>query len=70
MIELDYKKERGFKMMKKVYGIKRLLSFLLLGIISVSAIFPYRQVIQDGKFHEVRIQVQNKSTGLDVGKAD
>lgn len=59
-------------MMKKVYGIKRLLSFLLLGlgIISVSAIFPYRQVIQDGKFHEVRIQVQDKSTGLDVGKAD
>ncbi|VKO53311.1 secreted protein [Streptococcus pneumoniae] len=57
-------------MMKKVYGIKRLLSFLLLGIISVSAIFPYRQVIQDGKFHEVRIQVQDKSTDLDVGKAD
>ena len=57
-------------MMKKVYGIQRLLSFLLLGIISVSAIFPYQQVIQDGKFREVRIQVQNKSTGLDVGKAD
>lgn len=57
-------------MMKKVYGIQRLLTFLLLGIVLVSSIFPYRQVIQDGNSHEVRIQVQNKSNGLDVGKAD
>lgn len=57
-------------MMKKVYGIQRLLTFLLLGIVLVSSIFPYRQAIQDGNSHEVRIQVQNKSNGLDVGKAD
>lgn len=49
------------------------MAFLLLGSIAFSNVFFYRQPNPKDTSafsYEVRIGVQNKSSGLDVGKAD
>ena len=58
--------------MRKKRGINQLMAFLLLGSIAFSNVFFYRQPNPKDTSafsYEVRIGVQNKSSGLDVGKA-
>ena len=56
--------------MRKKRGIKKLVTFALLGVFTFSNIIPYQQFIQKNKRLEIRVQSQKKSDGLDVGKAD
>ena len=56
--------------MKKNSGFQKLLVLLLLGVITIGNVIPYRHFIQKGKLYEVGVQVQKKATGRDVGKAD
>ncbi|CTG22774.1 conserved hypothetical protein [Streptococcus pneumoniae] len=54
--------------MRKKRGIKKLVTFALLGVFMFSNTIPYQQFIH--KQLEIRVQSQKKSNGLDVGKAD
>ncbi|HEL2050582.1 TPA: hypothetical protein TY426_000113 [Streptococcus suis] len=54
--------------MRRKRGINKLVTFALLGILTFSNTIPYQHFIQKNKMLE--IQVQKKSNGLDVGKAD
>ena len=56
--------------MRKKRGIKKLVTFALLGVFMFSNTIPYQQFIQKNKQLEIRVQSQKKSKGLDVGKAD
>ena len=56
--------------MRKKRGIKKLVTFALLGVFLFSNTIPYQQFIQKNKQLEIRVQSQKKSKGLDVGKAD
>lgn len=56
--------------MRKKRGIKKLVSFALLGVFTFSNTIPYQQFIQKNKQLGIRVQSQKKSDGLDVGKAD
>ena len=56
--------------MKKDRGIKKLVTFALLGVFMFSNTIPYQQFIQKNKQLEIRVESQKKSDGLDVGKAD
>ena len=56
--------------MRKKRGIKKLVTFALLGVFMFSNTIPYQQFIKKNKQLEIRVQSQKKSKGLDVGKAD
>ena len=57
--------------MKKNSGIHKLLTFLLLGTIVFSNISLYKHPIQkDYLDNSYEVRMQNKTNGLDVGKAD
>ena len=56
--------------MRKKRGIKKLVTFALLGVFMFSNTIPYQQFIQKNRQLEVRVQSQERSNGLDVGKAD
>ena len=56
--------------MRKKCGIKKLVTFALLGVFMFSNTIPYQQFIQKNKQFEIRLQSQKNSNGLDVGKAD
>ena len=56
--------------MRKKRGIKKIVTFALLGVFMFSNTIPYQQFIQKNKQLEIRVQSQKKSNGLDVGKAD
>ena len=56
--------------MRKKRGIKKLVTFALLGVFMFSNTIPYQQFIQKNKRLELRVESQEKSDGLDVGKAD
>ena len=56
--------------MRKKRGIKKLVTFALLGVFMFSNTIPYPQFIQKNKRLEIRVQSQKKSNGLNVGKAD
>ncbi|HHD9702771.1 TPA: PhrA family quorum-sensing system peptide [Streptococcus pneumoniae] len=56
--------------MRRNLGIKKIVTFALLGVFMFSNTIPYQQFIQKNKQLEVRVQSQKESNGLDVGKAD
>ncbi|WP_155969846.1 PhrA family quorum-sensing system peptide [Streptococcus ruminantium] len=56
--------------MKKNCGIQKLVTLALLGIFTFSNMIPYPQFVQKNRQFEIRVQSQEKSNGLDVGKAD
>ena len=56
--------------MRRNRGIKKLVTFALLGVFMFSNTIPYQQFIQKNRQLEIRVQSQKKSNGLDVGKAD
>lgn len=56
--------------MRKKRGIKKLVTFALLGVFMFSNTISYQQFIQKNKQLEIRVQSQKESNGLDVGKAD
>lgn len=56
--------------MRKKRGIKKLVTFVLLGVFTFSNTIPYQQFIQKDKQLEIRVQSQKKSDGLDVGKEE
>ncbi|MCO8230646.1 PhrA family quorum-sensing system peptide [Streptococcus suis] len=56
--------------MRKKRGIKKLVTFALLGVFMFSNTIPYQQFIQKDRQYDIRVQSQKKSNGLDVGKAD
>lgn len=56
--------------MRKKRGIKKLVTFALLGVFMLSNTIPYQQFIQKNKQLEIRVQSQKKSNGLDIGKDD
>ena len=56
--------------MRKKRGIKKLVTFALLGVFMFSNTIPCQQFIQKNKQFEIRVQSQKKSNGFDVGKAD
>ena len=56
--------------MRKKRGIKKVVTFALLGDVMFSNTIPYQQFIQKNKRLEIRVQSQKKSDGLDVGKTD
>ena len=53
--------------MRKKRGIKKLVTFALLGVFMFSNTIPYQQFIQKNKQLEIQVQSQKKSNGLDVG---
>lgn len=56
--------------MRKKRGIKKLVTFALLGVFMSSNTIPYQQFVQKNRQLEIRVQSQKKSNGLDVGKDD
>ena len=56
--------------MRKKRGIKKLVTFALLGVFMFSNTIPYQQFIQKDRQYDIRVKSQKKSNGLDVGKAD
>jgi len=56
--------------MRKKRGIKKLVTFALLGVFMFSNTIPYQQFIQKDRQYDIRVQSQKRSNGLDVGKAD
>ncbi len=56
--------------MRKKRGIKKIVTFALLGVFMFSNTISYQQFIQKNKQLEIRVQSQKESNGLDVGKAD
>ncbi|MCG5642099.1 MULTISPECIES: PhrA family quorum-sensing system peptide [Streptococcus] len=56
--------------MRKKRGIKKLVTFVLLGVFMFSNTIPYQQFIQKDRQYDIRVKSQKKSNGLDVGKAD
>ncbi len=56
--------------MRKKRGIKKIVTFALLGVFTFSNTIPYQQFVQKDKRLEIRVKSQKKSNGLDVGKAD
>ncbi|WP_438467503.1 PhrA family quorum-sensing system peptide [Streptococcus pluranimalium] len=56
--------------MRKKRGIKKLVTFALLGVFMFSNTIPYQQFIQKDRQYDIRVQSQKKSNELDVGKAD
>ncbi len=56
--------------MRKKRGIKKLVTFALLGVFMFSNTIPYQQFIRKDRQYDIRVQSQKKSNGLDVGKAD
>lgn len=59
--------------MKKKRGITQLITLLLLGSIAFNNVifqrYPNPKKIATSSY-EVRVELQNRSSGLDVGKAD
>ena len=55
--------------MKKNCGIQKIVTLALLGIFTFSNMIPYPQFVQKNRQFEIRVQSQEKSNGLDVGKA-
>ena len=70
MLESKQGNRKGFHCMTKKRGIKKLVTFALLGVFMFSNTIPYQQFIQKNKQLEIRVQSQKKSNGLDVGKSD
>ena len=64
------RKQKGVSQMKKNRGIQKLAILVLLGFFTFSNTIPYQQFIQKNKRLELRVESQEKSDGLDVGKAD
>lgn len=56
--------------MRKKRGIKKIVTFALLGVFMFSNTISYQQFIQKNKQLEIRVRSQKESNGLDVGKAD
>lgn len=56
--------------MRKKRGIKKLVTFALLGVFMFSNTIPYQQFIRKDRQYDIRVQSQKKSNGLDIGKAD
>ncbi|HEM3561905.1 TPA: hypothetical protein U1B53_002099 [Streptococcus suis] len=56
--------------MKKNSGIHKLVALVLLGVVTFSNTAPYQRFAQNNRQLEIRVQPQQKSNGLDVGKAD
>lgn len=56
--------------MKKISGIQKFVILVLLGIFTFSNTLSYQQFIQKDRQYDIRVQLQKKSNGLDVGKAD
>lgn len=56
--------------MRKISGIQKIVTLVLLGIFTFSNTIPYQQFIQNDRQYDIRVQLQKKSNGLDVGKAD
>lgn len=69
-VRISQIKRKGFHDMKKNSGIHKLLTLVLLGAFTFSNAIPYSQFIQKNRQFEIRVQLQAKSNGLDVGKAD
>jgi hypothetical protein len=63
-------KRKGFHNMKKISGIQKFVILVLLGIFTFSNTLSYQQFIQKDRQYDIRVQLQKKSNGLDVGKAD
>ena len=56
--------------MRKKRGIKKIVIFVLLSVLAFGNTLPYQQFVQKNRQLEVRVQSQERSNGLDVGKAD
>lgn len=56
--------------MKKISGIQKFVILVLLGIFTFSNTLSYQRFIQKDRQYDIRVQLQKKSNGLDVGKAD
>ena len=69
-VRIKTRKQKGVSLHEKKRGIKKLVTFALLGVFMFSNTIPYQQFIQKNKQLEIRVQSQKKSNGLDVGKAD
>ena len=69
-VKIKTRKQKGVSLHEKKRGIKKLVTFALLGVFMFSNTIPYQQFIQKNKQLEIRVQSQKKSNGLDVGKAD
>lgn len=56
--------------MRRNRGIKKIVIFVLLSVLAFGNTLPYQQFVQKNRQLEVRVQSQERSNGLDVGKAD
>lgn len=69
---LESRKKKGVSQykMRRNRGIKKIVIFVLLSVLAFGNTIPYQQFVQKNRQLEVRVQLQKKSNGLDVGKAD